>query len=127
MPYDILIFLTSKPGLSPAEFKEGYESHVRLLQHYAAHTFPKLHRRYYVKSGADNLPTILRGNKAFFDFDAVAEVGFEDEAAYRAFIQSLSGEEATAKLAEDEKRFADMEQMRVLVIGDIQETRGGDA
>jgi hypothetical protein len=123
MPYNILIFVSSKPSLSPSEFKDHYEGHVRLLKFYAGASFPKLHRRYYLQSSADNLPVVLRGNKAFFDFDAVAEVDFDDEAAYRAFIESLSTEEATDKIAADEDRFSVREKLRVVVVGDIQETK----
>jgi EthD domain len=66
---------------------------------------------------------VLRGKNAFFDFDAVAKVAFDDEAAYQAFIESLGTEEATAKIAADEDKFSDAEGLRIVVIGDIEETK----
>lgn len=76
-----------------------------------------------MRSGADNYPAVLRGDKTFFDFDAVAEVGFDDEAAYRAFIDSLNTEEAMEKVPADEDKFSDREKLRIVVIGDIEETK----
>jgi hypothetical protein len=123
MPYNILIFSTRKPELSSAEFKDRYEGHIRLLKFYAGDLFPKRHRRYYLHSGVDDHPAVLRGNKAFFNFDAVAEVGFDDEAAHHAFIESLSTEEASAKVFADELGFSDPEKLALVVIGSIQETK----
>jgi hypothetical protein len=123
MPYNILIFVGRKPGLSPSEFKDYYEGHVRLLQFLAGGLFPKLHKRYYLQFGADTQPTVLRGDKASFDFDAIAEVSFDDEAAYHAFIDVLGSKEPTEKLTEDEDKFSDREKLKIVVIGDIQETK----
>lgn len=126
MPYNILIFVRRIPGLSPSKFKDHYESHVRLLQHFSGDLFPKLHKRYYLNFSEDNHdshPTVLQGDKASFDFDAVAEVSFDNEAAYHAFIDVLSTEEATEKLTADEDSFSVREKLKIVVIGDIQETK----
>jgi len=123
MPYNILIFVGSKPGLSPSEFKDHYEGHVRLLKFYAGDLFPKIHRRHYLRCGTDDQPTILRGDKAFFDFEAAAEIFFDNETAYQAFLDSLRTEEAREKIAADENKFSDREKLRMVVIGDIEETK----
>lgn len=123
MPYNVLIFTTRKHGLSNAEFKDRYEAHVRLLKFYSGELFPKRHRRHYLHSGVNEYPVVLRGNKAFFGFDAVAEVGFDDEAAHHAFIKSLSPEEVSAKVVADELGFSDQEKLAVVVVGNTQETK----
>lgn len=123
MPYNVLIFTTRKPGLSNAEFKDRYESHVRLLKFYSGDLFPKQHRRFYLHSAANEHPTVLRGNKDFFGFDAVAEVLFDDEAAHQAFIKSLSKEEVSPKVIADELGFSDPEKLAVVVLGHVQETK----
>ncbi|RFU34927.1 hypothetical protein B7463_g1415, partial [Scytalidium lignicola] len=124
MPYKILIFVSRKAGLSHSAFKNHYEtSHIPLLQHFAGNLFPKHHKRYYLQFSADSQPTVLQGNKAFFDFDAVAEVSFNDEPGYKAFIDVLSTEEASKTLVEDEEKFSGREKIKIVVIGDIQETK----
>lgn len=123
MPYNILIFSTRKPGLSSAEFKDRYEGHVRLLKFYAGGLFLKRYRQYYLHSGVDDHPVVLRGNKAFFDFGAVAEVSFDEEASHHTFIESLNTEEVSAKVVADELEFSDPEKLASVVVGSIQETK----
>jgi hypothetical protein len=124
MPYNILIFVSRKPGLSHLAFKNHYEtSHIPLLQFFAGNLFPKRHTRHYLQFGAEDQPTVLRGDKASFDYDAVADVSFDDEAAYHAFINVLNNEEALDKLVADEDKFSDREKMKIVVIGDVQETK----
>ena len=124
MPYNILIFVSRKPSLSHSEFKNLYEtSHIPLLQFFAGDLFPKRHKRHYPQFGVDGQPSMLLGDKASFDFDAIAEVSFDDEAAYQAFINVLGSKEASEKLAADEDKFSERAKMKIVVIGDVQETK----
>jgi len=67
-------------------------------------------------------PTVIHGDKAAFDFDVIAEVSFDDEAAFQAFLAALAGEEAAKTLKIDEDKFINREKMRIVVVGDVQET-----
>ena len=71
----------------------------------------------------DDHSVVLRGNKTFFDFGAVAEVGFDEEASHHTFIESLSTEEVSAKVVADELEFSDPEKLASVVVGSIQETK----
>jgi len=125
MPYTILIFITRKSNISHSDFKKHYEtSHIPLLQFYGGENFPKSHKRHYLQfSDSDNgQPTVLHGDKAAFDFDVIAEVRFDDEAAYKAFLGALAGEEVTKTLKIDEDKFINREKMRIVVVGDVHET-----
>ena len=124
MPYNILIFVTRKSGISHVEFKKHYETtHIPLLQLYGGEHFPNSHKRHYLQFNENNEPTVVQGNKAAFDFDAIAEVSFNDEAAFQAFLAALRVEEASKTLRMDEEKFSDGEKMRIVVVGDVQETK----
>jgi hypothetical protein len=124
MPYNVFIFITRKPGISPSDFKKLYEtSHMPLLQFYGGEHFPKSHRRHYLQFNEDDQPAVVQGNAVALDFDAIAEISFDDEAAFQAFLAVLSVGEASKVLKKDEETFAVREKMRIAVIGDVQETK----
>jgi EthD domain len=124
MPYNILIFITRKSSISHLDFKQHYETiHMPLIQFYGGEHFPKTHRRHYPQFDENNQPTLLRGDRTAFDFDAIAELGFDDEAGFKAFIAALTSEEASEALRMDEDKFCDREKMKVVVVGDVQETK----
>ena len=132
MPYIILVFAYRKPGLSPADFKAHYENcHVPLLQSLAGDTFPNSHVRRYIQRSENkstsapeahsgnnvNTPAaVLVGTQADFEYDAFAELTFDDEAAFQAFFARVGQGKAAEKIAEDEEKFLDRGKMRVVVV-----------
>jgi hypothetical protein len=115
MPYNILIFVTRKSGISHVEFKKHYETtYMPLLQFYGGEHFPNSHKRHYLQFNENDEPTVVQGNKAAFDFDAIAEV---------SFLAVLKVEEASKTLRMDEEKFSDREKMKIVVVGDVQETK----
>jgi EthD domain len=129
MPYTILLVAYRKPGVSPAEFKSHYESsHVPMLQSIAGSLFPNSHTRRYIHrvqgsadGGADNInhpATVLIGEQADFQHDAIAELVFDDEAAFHAFSARISESEVAERIARDEDLFLDRAKMKVVVVGD---------
>ena len=66
---------------------------------------------------------VMQGYKAAFNFDVIAEVGFDDEAAFKALIAMLKVEEVSKKIKEDEDRFCDREKLMVVVAGDVLQTK----
>jgi hypothetical protein len=123
MPYNILIFFTRKSGTSHLDFKKHYETiHMPLLQFYGGEHFPKSHRRHYLQFSNDQ-PTVIQGDKAAYSFDVIAEIGFDDEEAFQAFLASLKREDASRTLKMDEEKFLDREKMTIVVVGDVQETK----
>ena len=133
MPFSVLIFVYRKPGLSPTAFKSHYEtSHVPLIKSIAGPLFPNSHTRHYiqrtesndsssVEAGADNTKypaAVLVGNQADVEYDAYAELTFDDEAAFQTFFTHMYQPEAAEKIAQDEELFLNREKMTVVVVGD---------
>jgi len=129
MPYTFLIFTHRLPTLTPSAFLTHYEtSHIPLIQSIAGFHFPISHTRRYIQRSvaADNdyPATVLIGAPAEFDYDAIAELVFEDEAAYRMFLGLISEEDAARRIRDDERLFLDRSRMRVVVLGECRVTLG---
>ena len=139
MPFIILIFAYRKPGFSPAAFKSHYESsHEPLLQSIAGNHFPKTHIRRYIQrsesntssaanddtTNANHQATVLVGMQADFDYDAIAELTFEDSAAFQTFYGLVNQPEAAEKIAKDEEMFLDRARMRIAVVDECNTTTG---
>jgi EthD domain len=133
MPYTILLLAYRKPGVSPTEFKSHYESsHVPILQSIAGSLFPTSHTRRYIHrvqgsadGGADNTShpaTVLIGEQADFEYDAIVELVFDNEAAFHAFSARISESEAAERIARDENLFLDRAKMKAVVVGDCNVT-----
>ncbi|KAE9377394.1 hypothetical protein N431DRAFT_436616 [Stipitochalara longipes BDJ] len=94
-----------------------------LLQLYGGKHFPKSHRRHYLHFNKSDQPTVIRGDETSFGFDAISEVGFDDEAAFHDFIAALRVENASKVIRLDEEKFCDVKKLTVVVVGDVQETK----
>ncbi|KAE8349225.1 EthD domain-containing protein [Aspergillus coremiiformis] len=130
MVYKILLYITRKPGTTPAEFKSHYETvHMPLVRRIAGADFPLSHRRLYLARpapGADNSfpAAALVGSPEEFFYDAIAEVTFADEAAFKVFFGRRE-EPGVRELVEgDEEAFLDRTRFRAVVLGDVEESVG---
>lgn len=121
--FTIAVFLTRKPGLSPAAFQDHYENkHLPLLQSLGGPLFPLSHTRHYLArdvSNPDHPPMVVWGNPEAFDYDAFVEVTFESEAALREFQKVM----VSPEVLEDEDRFTDRSKLRAVVMGDTKVTK----
>ena len=142
MPFTILIFSYRKIGISPKEFKDHYESsHVPLIKSLAGTHFPQSHKRFYIQRTADadaddnddddgddknnKYPaTILVGSQPDFQYDALAELTFENATKFQTFMSIVSQGEAREMLAKDEEIFLDRERMTAVVVGETVVTEG---
>ncbi|KAI1190711.1 EthD domain-containing protein [Nemania serpens] len=135
MPYSILLFASRKPGVSPEKFKSHYDgTHVPLVRELTGAYFPLSHTRRYLHRSenqadgntARNLSTpatVIIGTQEDFDYDAIAELTFEDEAAFQTFYGIVQQPENAAKIAADEENFLDRSRLTAVVVGDTSETR----
>ncbi len=96
-------------------------------------SFPKQHTRRYVQrtpNESADLPenddsnakwpaTSILGYVQEIDFDAIAELVFDDEAGCHKFFEIIKQEDAQRKLAEDEQLFLDRGKLNSVVLGDV--------
>ncbi|ORY18568.1 EthD domain-containing protein [Clohesyomyces aquaticus] len=140
MPYTIVLFVSRKPGLSTAQFKDHYENvHMAILKSVAGSTFPVSHTRKYVArvdSGAgiragvspgpgatSSTPVVLVGDVKEVDWDAYAELTFRDALHFQQFFAVVNEPEAAEKIQEDEVKFSDADKFKVVVLGETTSTR----
>ncbi|ROT38219.1 hypothetical protein SODALDRAFT_312785 [Sodiomyces alkalinus F11] len=124
MVFSSMIFAARRAGITHEEFKKRYEQHMRMVEEICGDAMPLSHTRWYLKhEGADDKPVLLAGKADEMRYDAIVQLVFEDEAAYRRFYSALLTEEANARIEADEAGFWDREKMQVAVIGDVKETK----
>lgn len=133
MTYRLLYLAYRKPGTSPAHFRAHYENiHMPKIKQMTGHLFPLSHVRKYVhrtatstnnectERNSDTPATVLSGVQADFDYDALVEMTFEDEAAFQAFYGMLSEPGNAEWIARDEETFLDrVKAPPVVVLGDV--------
>lgn len=111
----LLNFLVRRPGMSPAEFREHYEtSHVPM----ALRTFPQIveHRRNYPVEGSVFFPEGVDQ-----PWDCVAEIWFRDSSGFGDMMQFLTDPVASAEIASDGEAFLDGPKCGMML---VDETRG---
>lgn len=133
MPYTILIFAYRLPHLSPAAFKDYYEtSHIPLLRSIAGPLFPNSHTRNYISrsehpQGDVNNSTypaaVLIGTQQDFEYDAIAELTFDNETAFQAFFGRISEPLAAKRIADDEDQFLDRAKLKAVLLEETTVTK----
>lgn len=120
--FTIVVFVTRKHELSPAEFHDHWENkHVPLLQRLAGASFPLSHTRHYLQrdeTRADYPISPLVGHAADFTYDGFAVVSFASREAFQEFLPVMTSPE----VLEDEERFTDRDKMKAVVLGDVRAT-----
>ncbi|KAK3202101.1 hypothetical protein GRF29_161g156383 [Pseudopithomyces chartarum] len=126
MPFKLLLFITRKPTVSPAEFKDHWDNkHVALLKSIAGDKFPLTHTRNCISRTEDNgtwPANVIVGTQEDFSYDGIAELVFENEAAFKTFFAIISESEAAARIAADEEVFAVREKFKAIVLGETSVT-----
>ncbi|KAI1213213.1 EthD domain-containing protein [Annulohypoxylon truncatum] len=133
MTYSILVFVYRKPGTTPEQFKAHYEgSHVPLIRELAGAHFPLSHTRRYIHRSegqgegttrnATTPASVLIGRQEDFDYDAFAELIFDDATAFQNFFAVMQQPDIAAKMAADEEHFIDRSRLSVVVLGETHVT-----
>ena len=95
-----------------------------LLRSLAGPDFPLSHTRRYIartsstdKPGESKHPaTVLVGTQADFEYDAIAELVFDDETGFLTFSAKMAEKEAAEQIAKDEEAFLDRARMTAVVL-----------
>lgn len=129
MPFKILLKATRLPETSPSTFKSRLEAHIELVKRLTGPDFPLSHRRSYIDrpttpSSEGTYPTtVLLGQQSDFSFDAIAELTFEDEAAFERFQAKVGEPEIARAIQEDEQGWSDRGKLGIVVLGEVRETK----
>ncbi|PYH31869.1 EthD domain-containing protein [Aspergillus neoniger CBS 115656] len=129
MPFKILLKATRLPDTSPSTFKSRLEAHIELVKRLTGPDFPLSHRRSYIDrpttpySEGTYPTTVLLGRQSDFSFDAIAELTFEDEAAFERFQAKLGEPEIARAIQEDEHGWSDRGKLGIVVLGEVRETK----
>ncbi|RVQ65166.1 hypothetical protein EKN06_14285 [Croceicoccus ponticola] len=107
-----LNFLVRKSGITPAEFREHYEtSHVPL----AFKTFPQIteHHRYYATEGGAMFPPGVDQ-----PWDAIVAITLTDRQGLDDMFALLSDPERSKEILEDGDKFLDGPKCGMLIVED---------
>ncbi|RDK43138.1 kinase-like protein [Aspergillus phoenicis ATCC 13157] len=124
MPFKILLKATRSPETSPSTFKSRLEAHIALVKHLTGPDFPLSHRRSYIHRPTNPSPegtyptTVLLGQQSDFSFDSIAELTFENEAAFERFQAKVREPEIAKLIQEDEKGWSDRGKLGIVVLGE---------
>ncbi|KAL4936312.1 hypothetical protein BDV06DRAFT_216767 [Aspergillus oleicola] len=128
MTFKALLYVTRKAGTTPSEFKTHYETvHVPLIKKLAGSDFPLSHRRLYLARptpGEDSSYPVaaVLGSQEDFPYDCITELTFPDEKAMQTFFARRMESGTKEIVEEDEHKFLDREKLKLVILGDVQET-----
>ena len=106
--FKVLAFLSKREGIETRAFIDYYENkHVPLICSLAP--TPIVYKRRYVIEKLTN-------EGGAIDFDVVTELGFDDRAAYLAWMAKLSAPGSGERVAADEANFLDRSRTRAYFI-----------
>ena len=130
MPYVVIMYLTRKQGMSPAEFKSHYESnHVPLIVSIFGDLMPTLYSRRYIER-SDEAPhdaNVLIGQQTDFPYDCITELVFDNKQKLDAFNAVYYRPDIQNTIQEDEARFAQHDKLVAVKIEDVRESSRGAA
>jgi hypothetical protein len=122
MTYTVVALIKRKQGITPAQFREHYDSiHVPLLKALVGSAFPLTHIRNYVaqtSAGSNSLPEInscaedfspvlIFGDPSAVNYDSITMMTWEDKAAFDRFNHAFNQPEVLEKMAEDDEHYRD--------------------
>lgn len=101
-----------------------------LLCRVTGNLFPRSYTRRYIERAEGASPrtstlpppypaTVLIGAQAEFEYDAIAELVFEDAPAMRAFFAHVTHGAAAPYVAANEDMFFDRPRTKAVVVGDV--------
>lgn len=110
----MIVLFRRKPGLTPEQFREYYETrHVPL----ALKLFPyfKDYRRNYIRRDLVHRRADGATNPSL-DFDAVMELTFASKSDYERMVREMADPKVRAQVVEDEERFLDRSATVVFMV-----------
>ena len=82
MPHSLVLLLERKAGISPAEFKEHWENHIKLLVSLTGEDDVSKRTVHYIARKEEeegNPAVVILGQQSDFSFDGIAIVDFDNE------------------------------------------------
>ncbi|KAL4876899.1 EthD domain-containing protein [Aspergillus karnatakaensis] len=128
MTVKALLYVTRKPGTTPAEFQAYYDTvHLPLIKSLAGDDFPLSHKRLYLArptAGDDNTypVTALLGSQEDFPYDCITELTFPTEKALNKFFKRRMEPGTKEAVDADEQEFMDSSKLKLVLVGSVTET-----
>ena len=116
----LIFFLKRKPGITPEQFREHYESsHARYAQKYIGHLLTGYVRNYPTFAALDpsNVPEGSEPAPYDIGYDAITEMRVKDMAAVEEIGRIFNDPAIQPILKEDERKFLD-DKATVMIICD---------
>lgn len=130
MPYRVLMLVYRKPTISPEQFEKHYEEvHIPLVHKIVGSVFPMKHVRRYI--GRKQEPTediskyeaqILTGAQGDFPFDAIVEMSFLDQDAFKECGELLSLPTVSKEIQKDCELFMDTSKAPAVILSKVVKT-----
>ncbi|RDW72406.1 EthD domain-containing protein [Aspergillus mulundensis] len=121
----ILVQARRQPTITQSAFRTQYESFVSLVRALAGDAFPIVHRRTYIAHSTTLWEPLLGSNPLInsIDYDVLAELTFEDHAAYERFRAKLAEPSVARQMQDCAARFIDTCAIAMAAVGEVKETR----
>ena len=112
----IMCFLKRKAGMSPAEFKEYYETtHAPLIEKMLPF-YATFERNFFAPVQDYETGHMDNISEQGLDFDVVTELTFATKEDYEKIVAGLSDPEIGAIITADEENIFDRSKMRVFIM-----------
>jgi hypothetical protein len=114
----LMCLLKRKPGMSPREFRDYYETvhaplATRLLPFFSAY------RRNYMIDEEAEVADHVEAPAAAPEIDVITEFVFETRADYEKMVAAFSDPAIAGEIADDEERFLDRNAIRIFFVDEV--------
>jgi hypothetical protein len=116
----VIGLLKRKPGMSPEEFRNYYETYHRVLGEKYLRPFAVRYMRRYLTPFADP----ITGNLPEQSCDVVLEIWYPDKATYDLAGKTFSQPEVAGEIAEDEENLFDRPSNRFFFVEEADSKLG---
>lgn len=120
----IIYFLKRKPGTSPEQFRNHYESsHVLLAKKYVGHLLNDYVRNYptFALLNPSNIPVGTAPASYDIGYDCITEMHVADQQAVEEITRIFNAPDINPILVEDELKFLDRDKT-VMIMVDVVNT-----
>lgn len=114
--YKVIGLLKRRPGMSPEEFRNYYETHHRVIGEKYLREYAVRYVRRYLQGFADP----ITGAFAEQDYDVLLEIWYRDKDAFERANQLFAEPQISAEIATDEEKLFDRGASRFFTLQEVE-------